>query len=146
MKKLNNTILFRFITLSCLLIISVKGVSQSTILAEQYAFEAAKKLTSEYCYWSGDNTTAYVQKAEYDYSSNKYIIKMTASWYGKPCTFCDYGTFQIEGVLQVHKDGTDGVFNPTVKNSFVKKSEFYSNSTKAVIVLGLVSAAASSKD
>jgi hypothetical protein len=130
-----------FITLS----FSTKCAAQSSIMAEQYAHSTAEKMMRSYCPASGTDASAYISKAEYDYSNDRYIIKMTATWSGKPCWLCDSGTFRMEGILQVNRNGSNASFNPTYKNSFVKDQEFYSNMTKGVIAVGLVATASSSK-
>ena len=143
MKNVFNISISGVIALLAICSFTTRSMAQSTIMAEQYAYDAAKKMMSSYCPMSGTDAAAYVSKVEYNYSNDRYIIKMTATWYGKPCMLCSYGTFSIEGVLQVNENGSNASFNPIYKNSLVKDGEFYSNLTKGAVVLGVLAAASS---
>lgn len=144
MKKLITTSAPGIIALFVIFAINTQCVAQSIILAEQYAHDASTKLMQSYCPMSGSDASASVSQVEYDYSNNRYIMKITATWYGKPCWLCDYGTFEIEGILQVNRNGSNASFNPIYKNSFVKDGEYWSKFTRGAIVLGVLVAASSS--
>lgn len=144
MKSLFTTSMSGIIALFITFAINTQCAAQSTIMAEQFAYDASVKLMKTYCPSSGSDASASVSQAEYDYSSDRYIMKITATWYGKPCWLCSYGTFRIDGILQVNKDGSRASFNPTYKSTLVKDNEDYTKYTRGAVALGVLAAAASS--
>lgn len=144
MKNLINNSVSGIIALFVIFAINTQCVAQSTILAEQYAYDASAKMMRSYCPQSGTDASVYVSKVEYDYTNDRYYMKITAIWYGKPCWLCDAGTFRIEGILQVNHNGSNASFNPTYKNSFVTDNEYWTKFTRGAIVLGALIAVSSS--
>jgi hypothetical protein len=135
MKKLINNSIIGVIALFLIFGISTKSTAQSVILAEEFAHNASVKLMNYYCPMSGSNASASVSQVEYDFSNSRYIMKA--------CIMCDYGTFQVDGILKVNSNGSGVDFRPTFKNSFVTDKEFYSKLTGGAILLGAMLAASS---
>lgn len=140
--KINYLSLILTTLLLCCVTTSLKA--QSTLMAKQYAQEAAERLMKSISPNTGKNASAEVYEAEWDGNNERYIIEMEATWRAGRCGLCNEEDFVVRGILKVGKNGDNPSFKETYKNSAVQGA--WSDKQVGAIFAGLATLAAASSN
>jgi hypothetical protein len=106
--------------LASLYVMATTMSGQSSILAREYATEAAVRIMDKISPMTGDDAEGIVIEAEYDYEDSRYIIDMEARWMAQRNWLADEELFVVRGILKVGKKGEQPVFKETFRNAAVK--------------------------
>jgi hypothetical protein len=113
--------IFLFVIFSALFLGNINA--QSQILAQKFATAAANRTMQKISPNTGHSASAYMYKAEFDYSQSHYLIDMSATWTAKATMFwSDEKTFEVRGILEVDKSGKIISFDESYRNDAVKSA------------------------